>query len=212
MSVFQEEADALGDERAALDETKNRFGDPGSLVEELQSTVPRWDRFRWVLERMDLQPGESMLHLAGKHLLVMFAAYGLATLLLLSLITSGGRHDHLPMILYVMCLSPALPRQPSRFCSSFCPIKSDDRSTGPSNERSVPRALVYGAVSLLIFPAFALLTRWALCGNLAPSMIAVPMACCFSPIAPLLVAMTCRTMAQQRRYREEWASLEIEAD
>ena len=40
-AIFEEEAEKLGDERAALDRARRRFGDPRELTGELQETVPR---------------------------------------------------------------------------------------------------------------------------------------------------------------------------
>ena len=43
-AIFEEEAGKLGDEQAALDQAKRRFGDPQELTEQLQQAVPRGDR------------------------------------------------------------------------------------------------------------------------------------------------------------------------
>ena len=70
VSIFDEESQKVGDEQAALDQAKRRFGDPGELTTQLQQAVPRWDRWRSILENMGCQPDESAWHLAGKHFLV----------------------------------------------------------------------------------------------------------------------------------------------
>jgi ATP-dependent Clp protease ATP-binding subunit ClpC len=75
VSIFEEEAERLGDEQAALAEAKLRFGDPRELSGQLQQTVPAWSRCRFLLEKLRLEPGESLLHFAGKNLLVTFVSY-----------------------------------------------------------------------------------------------------------------------------------------
>ena len=71
VAIFEEEAGKLGDEQAALEQAKLRFGDPRELTGQLQQAVPWWDRFRSILENMGCQPDESAWHLAGKHFLLV---------------------------------------------------------------------------------------------------------------------------------------------
>ena len=75
VSIFEEEAEKLGDQQAALEQAKRRFGDPRELTTQLQQSVPRWDRCRSILENMGCQPSESAWHLAAKHFLVMLVIY-----------------------------------------------------------------------------------------------------------------------------------------
>ena len=75
VSVFEEEAERLGDEQAALEHAKRRFGDTGDLTTQLQQAVPRWDRCRSILENMGCRPNESAWHLAAKHFVVMLLFY-----------------------------------------------------------------------------------------------------------------------------------------
>ena len=77
VSVFEEEAERLGDEQAALEHATQRFGDPGELTTQLQQAVPRWDRCRSIVENMGYQASESAWHLAAKHFLVMLLIYSL---------------------------------------------------------------------------------------------------------------------------------------
>jgi hypothetical protein len=75
MAIFDEEAERLGDEQAALEQAKQRFGDPGELTTQLQQSVPRWDRCRSILENMGYRSSESAWHLAAKHFLAMLLIY-----------------------------------------------------------------------------------------------------------------------------------------
>jgi hypothetical protein len=74
-AVFDEEAERLADEQAALERARQRFGDPEELTTQLQQAVPRWDRCRSILENMGYRPSESAWHLAAKHFLAMLLIY-----------------------------------------------------------------------------------------------------------------------------------------
>jgi hypothetical protein len=74
-AIFEEEFERLGDEQAALERAKRRFGDPGELTTQLQQSVPRWDRCRSILENMGYRPSESAWCLAAKHFLAMLLIY-----------------------------------------------------------------------------------------------------------------------------------------
>jgi hypothetical protein len=103
VSIFEEEVGTLGDEQAALDETKRRFGDPETLSEQLQKSVPRRDRLLSLAERLGYQPGESIWHVTAKHLLATLAMYAIALLVALPMThllyrsydlgTVGGHHS-----------------------------------------------------------------------------------------------------------------------
>ena len=94
-AIFEEEAETLGDEQAALDQAKRRFGNPSELTGQLQQAVPRWDRCRSILEHMGSWPSESVWHLAVKHFLVMSMLYSVALLAALPLTYVLGGWYHI---------------------------------------------------------------------------------------------------------------------
>ena len=75
VATVDEEEKHRGDERAALEQAKRRFGDPRELTGQLQQAVPRWDRYRSILENMGCGPSESAWHLAAKHFLLTLLIY-----------------------------------------------------------------------------------------------------------------------------------------
>jgi ATP-dependent Clp protease ATP-binding subunit ClpC len=75
IAIFEEEAATLGNDQAALEEAKRRFGDPGELTGQLQQAVPRWDRCRSILENLGYRPDESAWHLAARHFLAILLIY-----------------------------------------------------------------------------------------------------------------------------------------
>lgn len=77
VAIFDEEAERLRDEPAALERARQRFGDPEVLTKQLQQAVPRWDRCWSILENMGYRPSESAWRLALRHFLVMVLIYSL---------------------------------------------------------------------------------------------------------------------------------------
>jgi len=209
-AIFEEESAKLADERAALDQAKQRFGDPRELTGQLQETVSRWDRLARLSQSAELRkPHESLLHFAGRITMLGFMFSAPPLLILLPILHICGRQNELPIgvrtllsigilnipltlgfILLTDGMYRALYREPSR--------------------RSWRQAAVYGLLSLTFFPAIAFLWCWSLTGNLAMSCAQLRLACCFAPLAPVLFALMARQAAEQLRYHEEWASLEVE--
>jgi hypothetical protein len=70
-AIFEEERGRLGDERAALEEARQRFGDPAELARDLQASVPCLERVvcfrvpgsegweRWVTKLTAKKTGET---------------------------------------------------------------------------------------------------------------------------------------------------------
>jgi hypothetical protein len=57
-AVFEEEAARRGDERLALKRTQERFGNPAGLRDQLQGSVPAFER--WVKTMDDLFAGTGL--------------------------------------------------------------------------------------------------------------------------------------------------------
>ena len=208
-SIFDEENEKLGDEQAALDRARQRFGDPSDLSGQLQQTVPRWDRFCAILEQFDLQPGESLLHFAGKQLLVMFVAYVVMTVIVAipSLIVRG-RQAELPVVLHIVSVAMLFTTAVT-VLFLFLPHRIGRYLYGSDSERSMRKAAWYGLASLAFLPAMAFGTYWAATGDLAASLAHLRFACLFAPAAPVVLVMIARRMFEEIRYKEEWASLEL---
>jgi hypothetical protein len=209
MSVFEEELERVGVEHAALNEVKRRFGDPRELSKELQGTVLSWDRCRSVLERLDLQPGESPLHLALKQILATLVLCAVVLLVTLPVIVARGRENQVGLTVHVL-LAVGVGTIALWLPLNFLPHTLGRALYGSQSERSRWMALFYCLASLPAFPAFAFLTFFTASGDLAASLVHVRFACCFAPAAPVLFALMSKLMVEEERYQEEWASLEIE--
>jgi len=208
VSIFEEESKTDGDEQAALEQAKQRFGDPRELTGQLQQTVPQWDRFARVFEAGDYRPGEPLLRFAGRITIFTLVAFAAMILIVLPAMLLHGREGECAMELYVLSIIGVaiIP-----FMLAFA-LRTDGMYRALYREqsrRSWRLAMMYGLISLPVFPIFAFLWYLSLTGDLAMSFRQVCFACCFAPLAPLLFAIMARKTAELRRHYEEWASIEI---
>ena len=161
VSIFEEEAQKLGDEQAALERASQRFGSPRELSAELQRTVPRWDRFLSVLDKPNntlyFDPGDSLLRLAGKHLLFMGVGYPVLLMFtLLPLLLMSGRQTEIGAMFRVLLVTGIFMAALS-FLTAVVPYEIGRSLYGRDSERSVRRAVLYCLASLLFLPAVAFL-------------------------------------------------------
>ncbi|OHB83322.1 MAG: hypothetical protein A2V98_08130 [Planctomycetes bacterium RBG_16_64_12] len=209
VAIYDEEAGRLGEGPAALEQARQRFGDPRALTKELQAAVPQWDRLRRIIDKQRLEPRESLLHLAGKCVFFMFGALVVTMLLMLPVLWIRGRLHEIGMILHIVLVMGTVMA-----AFSFVSVLMADRLGralfGPESERSLRRAVRYSLASLPLFPAMTLLMHWGLLGSFASSFVYLLPACCIAPASPLLFILLAHQGAEEMRHEEEWAELEIE--
>ena len=208
-AVFEEEAVRLGDEQAALERAGERFGDPTELTAELQQSVPRWDRLRWRLEALSLVPGESPLRFARRLALVTAVLFGVLWLAILHVCLFRSRLWELRMQTYVLFVLAVSSVGMSYVFSAL--TMGFYRAMAQRDAARRRRLLwLYAVLSMPVFPVFVLLWYLTLTGDLALSLMQCGMACYVAPLTPLLFFGAVRSMADQMRHNEEWASLRIE--
>jgi ATP-dependent Clp protease ATP-binding subunit ClpC len=213
IAIFEEEAARLGDDQAALDQAKRRFGDPRELTAELQETVPWWDKLARLSEAAGLRgPRESLLHFAARVTVAAMVFVAVPMLILAPIVSLCGRQrspDELDFMVRTLFFVGI-----SNVPLTVCFILLTDgmyRSLyrGPKN-RSWRQAAIYGLLSMAFFPVLAFAWCWALTGNLAMSCTQLRLGCYFVPLAPVLFAGLAGQAAKQLRDYEEWASLEVD--
>ena len=208
VSVFEEEA-RHGDEQVALEQTKQRFGDPGELTTQLQQAVPRWDRFARLGEAGPYWPGETLPRFAGRitiFTLVLVLAFTL--IVLPTLLFVGVRQNDLAVIAYTFLVIDVLT-------IPLTLVSATDRRNVSS---LVPRAIgpLLAAGDGLWFGFTGIFSRSCLRvvlvadRRVCDEFTHLCFACCFAPLAPGLFAIMARQTGEQLRYCEEWASLAIE--
>jgi ATP-dependent Clp protease ATP-binding subunit ClpC len=209
VSIFEEERKRAGDEQAALDQTKRRFGDPEELTGQFQEAVPRWDRLARLGDAAQRWPGESLLRFAGRITIFTLVLFVATTLIVLPALFVRGRQYEFAVIAYTFLVVGILTIPFTLGLTLLTDGMYRALYRGQSH-RSWRLATVYGLASLAFFPVLAFTWYWSLTGDLATSCAHLRLACCFAPLAPVLFAAMARQAADQMRYYEEWASLAIE--
>jgi hypothetical protein len=195
-AVFEEEAARLGDERAALERTGQRFGDPAELTGQLQESVPASDRLGWFLELVFVGTGTSALRLALRYALLTLLLPGA---FLLAAFFVQGRMAEWPVVVFF----PAL--------AFGCVLLVDqlrDALFGPRG-RSWRKAALVGIASWFLVPGLTFALCLTFSGDVRSSLMD---ALWLSPAAlmtPLgLISPAC-AFAVDARSQQEWASLPI---
>jgi hypothetical protein len=204
MAVFEEEAGKLGDERAALERTAERFGNPGDLTGRLRDSLPAGERLAGLVEPLIFRPGESTLRRAVRHSLLVGAE--IVVFLLLTWFV-WGRVSEWPTevmlhgsVLVVVC--------GLIFSFTFLAHWMRQALHGPAG-RSWPRLLLAAAAAWLLIPAATFGMCLEFSGNVWSSLTDVlPMVAFFGAV-PMLLAVVVSLTAAQTRSAEEWASLPV---
>jgi hypothetical protein len=205
VAVFEEEAGRLGDERAALERTAERFGDPGELTGRLREALPAGERLAGLVEPLIFRHGESTLRRAVRHSLLVGAEI-LAFLLFTWLV--WGRVSEWPTealyhgsVFVVVC--------GLTFSFTFLAHWMRRALYGPAG-RSWPRLLLVAAAAWLIIPAVTFGMCLEFSGNVWSSLTDVLPLVAFFGAVPLLLAAVVSLTAAQTRSAEEWASLPVD--
>ena len=208
VSIFEEEVGKLGNEQAALEQAKQRFGDPKELTPELQGSVSRWEQMGFLVERYNFQPWEPVRRLAVMSVLCM----GLTTAAMLAagviICVLRGRTSELGMISHVSLVMGVVITG-FMFGFIFLSERMGQAVFGAETDRSVWKAVLYGLASLAVFPVQTFVAHWASSFDLAASLAHLRLACYFAPATPLIFLLMGRQMMKEIRQHQEWASLEI---
>jgi hypothetical protein len=199
-AVFEEEHARLGDAATALERTRQRFGPPDELTSQLQSTIPRRDAWKRFIESIeDYRPGETTLHRALRHGVLIFLLFGLAVL---------------PVFLVQRRLHewPIIPAGAILVFGHTLFSNWMREAVFAATGRSWFRGILIAVTSSLLIPAVTFGVILFHSGDARSSlMTVVPL----MPWAILLtwvpVAITAYMTERELRYRREWATLPIEA-
>jgi ATP-dependent Clp protease ATP-binding subunit ClpC len=208
-AIYEEEIETHGDERIAFERAKLRYGDPGRLSQELQSSVPRWSAVQGFLQRMRLEPGESSLHFAAKIALATVLVNPIAVVgtLPIALLT-GKWQGFASLFLFEVVSVTAAISAVFWFLLLLVGSKISRALYGSDSERSVRTGIYYCLASVLLFPMLVTLIYggfWLPAPNSA-----LLLACAIAPATPVLLVLMARVIADEVRPDEEWARLDID--
>jgi ATP-dependent Clp protease ATP-binding subunit ClpC len=210
MTTYEEELERSTDEQAALEQARRRFGEPGDLTKELRTSLS-WRGFvGYWFDAHRNRPGESVLRLALRHLLLSALAMTAALLVMLPIIWLGGRIREIGLFLHIMLVT-CLFSAGFSFSMAILTEQMGRVLYGGGSERPVRGMIPYFLASLPVFPALTAFVYWGLLGDLASGLTGFLLGSAAAPLAPLLFFMMARRMRDDILYEREWAGTEIEA-
>lgn len=211
VAIFEEEAERLGDERAALDRARQRFGDPGELTAQLQACVPRRDWLGRFCEQQypgALWTGESPVRGAARSAATWLVCWALVLPLLPPMLWLRGKAEEIGTAICVIAVAGIAL---SVLMFAFMLLVHGTRVALFSKaSRSLFRAAVYALISAVGCPVFGFLLYWVLTGDLGSSLAHLRNLWFTVLLAPIVLAAVARGLDGEIRYHEEWAGLEID--
>jgi len=203
VGVFEEESARLGDDRAALERTAQRFGNPAEVTSQLQESVPARDTIRRFFEG---RPGEATLWVLIRVACVASVAVlvgVIAALLAAGWVTALPREA---MIIFGYA-SFAVPAD--FFGVAFLTDWIEKGAYGPAGV-SRPRVALSAAGSLLFMLLLVAGAAWTDWPTGWDHLGGVWLASILAAYSVVLAWSLAHWNAPRRRYHEEWGRLPIE--
>lgn len=196
-AVFEEEAARLGEDRLAVEQTEQRFGNPVDLTGQLQEAVPAKDRWARLLEYAFFGAGVSTLRLACRYALFTLVP---GAILLIAFFVQG-RLTEWPVVAGWAVLA---------FVGVFLVHGMRDALFGPKG-RSWRKAGLVGVASSFVLPGVTFAECLTLSGawrsSLMDALQLLPMALLLTPAALIIPACA---FSVEARTEQEWARLQID--
>jgi hypothetical protein len=214
-ATYADEYSKSHDEPAALQRTRERFGDPAEVHRELQQSVGVHHVVSYWFEKLlARQPGESLLRLALKHLFAaclyfcVLAAVGLTLHLYKGDRNPGAMLWVFADIMIVMSLM-----------GTFAMWVTDEMGRAMRNSDPQARRLkwCYGLLSLLFIPGmmalnYLLLGLWFGMQAMMPPPLLYLIVLVLTPVGPAAAWLLGPISAERTLYQEKWAAVEVPAD
>lgn len=216
-AVYAEELAGGDDPQAALARAVERFGDTAELTAQLQSGLPRSERFLCRIEARSLamdrwihrRPGESIVRCSARGALMIFALFA-TTLLVLSpaaLLLRGLGHGlaaALPLLGGMVLLMSA-----ASFALIALGYALFEALYDPAG-RSAARAATIASLAAAVGPAVTAALGWLTAAHrpeTVPSLCGVALMTAI--LIPVVLVLAVRQKAEELRYEREWSSLDI---
>ncbi len=210
VSTFAAEVGKLGDEQATLEQAKQRFGDPQELTNQFQEDVPWSDRLLFLLEKNCFEPRQTVLQLLRRYVAVTFTGYAIMILLVLMPVSlmRGWQNEIVPIVEFLFVLAAVMAA-----CWFIFVLLIERIALALSKDnswRTVRRMALYSLISASVLPPATFLLHWGLGLDLAMTWPVLRGVCCMGLLFPPLVLVFARRLAEEQRYIDEWACLEID--
>jgi hypothetical protein len=194
-AVFEDEAAKLGDDRLALERTRQRLGDAAELTRELQDSVSRRDRYGASLEHFFMGAGVPKSRLA-----LRYAGLGLlpAALMLWGFYVQG-RLAEWPLALAGVVLA---------FCAIYLLHGVRDALFGTAG-RSFLRAAPLVVAAWLLVPGVTFAVCLLMSGDWVASLSNVPPLLPPAIVTPAVLIWAAYVITVNTRPAARWESLQI---
>jgi len=213
-STFEDEFAKSHDEMAALQRTRERFGDPAEVSRELQRTVSALRAFSNGFEKLTAQqPGESFWHLAARHQL--FGSIYLVVIGTLGLAAGLDGRDPAQMLWIFATI--VIVGGWTGTLMQWCTDRMGRAMKNPDRSESRRLKWRYGLLSLVIFPGMMLFDYLGLAlapgiEGFLPSRAAWITMIAVAPLGPLAAILLGPLSAERTLYQEKWAGLDLPAE
>ena len=208
VSIFEEEMQKAGDEQAALDQTRRRFGDPRQLTGELQQAVSQGDRFLYFIENfICFRAGESVLHHAARVAVLPYMWFAINCLLVPAVLLIRGRQYEIGRIMFGL-LAASVVVSGIVFILTFLAHGLRDALSCDTSRRSIPLAMVYGLLSALLLPIGGFVLSWTASGDAALGYAHFCFLCWFSLPVPVLLLLIAKGIDKDNRCQKEREGVE----
>jgi hypothetical protein len=208
VGVFEEEA-KLGDERAALERTALRFGNPAEVTVHLQASVPPSDSFERSAENFIGGSGESVLRLAARFAVALgvLVTVNLGIMILINVLRGQG--SEWLTVARVPSLFAPLWSAFIAFCGTLLIHGMWQALFGPAG-RSWLRAGLVAVAAWLLVP-FSCFPLWlAVMADIQKSLWEVVLLLPYGVLAPVVLVAVTYLVRSKFRNDREWARLPIE--
>ncbi|MBN2296650.1 MAG: hypothetical protein JXM70_29750 [Pirellulales bacterium] len=207
--AFESEMELRDDTQVGLERAGRRFGDPARLTEELQQTVPWWDRVRAYGERMNREPGESLAHFFIKSVVFTLAGYAIVLMVVLPMMFAQGKIGDMGVVFRVM-LAMCIFTTTFMFIFVSAATRIGLALYGDNRQRSKLVAARCMLATLIGFPVLFMFTYLALLDDVGQILERFRLACYLAPVFTFLLWAISRQAAKEFRHTAEWASLELD--
>ncbi|MGC1275715.1 MAG: hypothetical protein WBC44_18555 [Planctomycetaceae bacterium] len=211
--VFEQERERLGDEAAALAVTEQRFGDPGEVASQLESTVPAYDRLLYLAERLTQErPGEPPRRHAARCALfitIWIAVASAAAMFAVGWIAAETYRlsSMIGLWLLIVVLSWLVAYIFTLLTHAM------QRALFGKERRSLARAAGIGGLACLVAAVATFTLHQTVLTNAVTAAEQVRRLAVETPaflLIPLIVAGIAYLLEQERRYSREWSELTID--
>jgi ATP-dependent Clp protease ATP-binding subunit ClpC len=209
-AVFEEER-TRGDDEAALQQTRERFGDPAKLAHELQTVLSRFDRLGFVIERLVLRrKGEAAWRCSLRGAMYLFAAHEVLFLILLPVFLATRQRLEIERTAYlVLCLATAIST--AMFAGSLLTAVLRKILFHRGHGR-IPRLIGVSLLAAVVVPACEFGLFAAVSGELRTSLWTARIGLPFAVLLPVALALLAWAIERDERSHSEWDDLKIEVE